>query len=145
MNILNIEHISKIYGEKVIFDDVSLGIHSGDKIGVIGVNGTGKTTLLKIIAKINEKYKGEFTEGDKVLLTALRTRLMADKKLTKMAQTSDPQIFVESIFPKAFGAAAQDSYLESQDTYTSLFEDQHKYNAIMSALADVVYREMRKG
>ena len=41
MNILNIEHISKIYGEKVIFDDVSLGIHSGDKIGVIGVNGTG--------------------------------------------------------------------------------------------------------
>lgn len=47
MNILNIEHISKIYGEKVIFDDVSLGIHSGDKIGVIGVNGTGKTTLLK--------------------------------------------------------------------------------------------------
>ena len=38
----------------------------------------------------------------------------------------------------------RDSYLESQDTYTSLFEDQHKYNAIMSALADVVYREMRK-
>ena len=37
MNILNIEHISKIYGEKVIFDNVSLGIHSGDKIGVIGV------------------------------------------------------------------------------------------------------------
>ena len=57
MNILNIEHISKIYGEKVIFDDVSLGIHSGDKIGVIGVNGTGKTTLLKIIAKINEQTK----------------------------------------------------------------------------------------
>ena len=81
----------------------------------------------------------------KQLLTALRSRLMADKKLTKMAQTSDPQIFVESIFPKAFGAAAQDSYLESQDTYTSLFEDQHKYNAIMSALADVVYREMRMG
>lgn len=49
-----------------------------------------------------------------MLLTALRSRLMADKKLTKMAQTSDPQIFVESIFPKAFGAAAQDSYLESQ-------------------------------
>ena len=59
MNILNIEHISKIYGEKVIFDDVSLGIHSGDKIGVIGVNGTGKTTLLKIIAKINEPDKGK--------------------------------------------------------------------------------------
>ena len=64
---------------------------------------------------------------------------------TKIAYYEDEkQIFVESIFPKAFGAATQDSYLESQDTYTSLFEDQHKYNAIMSALADVVYREMRK-
>ncbi len=111
--------------------------------GAMGLDA--KSPLDEIIAKINEKYKGEFTEGDKVLLTALRSRLMADKKLTKMAQTSDPQIFVESIFPKAFGAAAQDSYLESQDTYTSLFEDQHKYNAIMSALADVVYREMRMG
>ena len=46
MNILNVEHISKIYGEKVIFDDVSLGIHHGDKIGIIGVNGSGKGTLL---------------------------------------------------------------------------------------------------
>ena len=64
MNILNIEHISKIYGEKVIFDDVSLGIHSGDKIGVIGVNGTGKTTLLKIIAKINEPDKGKIICGN---------------------------------------------------------------------------------
>ena len=60
-----------------------------------------------------------------------------------MAKTSDPQIFAESIFPKAFGDAAQDSYMESQDTYTTLFEDQHKYNAIMSALAEVIYRELR--
>ena len=66
MNILNIEHISKIYGEKVIFDDVSLGIHSGDKIGVIGVNGTGKTTLLKIIAKINEPDKGQIICGNRI-------------------------------------------------------------------------------
>ena len=69
---------------------------------------------------------------------------MGDKKLASMARTADPQIFAESIFPKAFGTAAQDSYMESQETYTSLFEDQHKYNAIMSALADVIYREMRR-
>lgn len=46
----------------------------------------------------------------------------------------------EYIFPKAFGDAAQDSYMESQETYTTLFEDQRKYNAIMSALAEVIYR-----
>ena len=50
MNIINIEHISKVYGEKVIFDDASYGIQEGDKIGIIGINGTGKTTLLNMIA-----------------------------------------------------------------------------------------------
>ena len=108
------------------------------------MGGDSKEPLDEIIEKINEKFKGAFTDGDKVLLNALHTKLMADKKLTKMARSSDPQIFAESIFPKAFGDAAQDSYMESQDTYTSLFEDQNKYNAIMSALADVIYREMRK-
>ena len=50
MNILNIEHIHKIFGDKVIFDDISCGIDQGEKIGIIGVNGTGKTTLLRVIA-----------------------------------------------------------------------------------------------
>ena len=50
MNVLNLEHISKTYGEKVIFDDISCGIHQGDKIGIIGINGTGKTTFLRILA-----------------------------------------------------------------------------------------------
>ncbi len=50
MNIINIEHISKIYGEKRIFDDASFGIQEGDKIGIVGINGTGKSTLLKMIS-----------------------------------------------------------------------------------------------
>ncbi|HJB14747.1 MAG TPA: ABC-F family ATP-binding cassette domain-containing protein [Candidatus Blautia excrementipullorum] len=59
MNILNIEHISKIYGDKTIFDDVSLGIQQGDKIGIIGINGTGKTTFLKILAGLEEPDQGQ--------------------------------------------------------------------------------------
>lgn len=50
MNILNIEHVSKLYGDKWIFDDISCGIQENEKIGIIGINGTGKTTLLRIIA-----------------------------------------------------------------------------------------------
>lgn len=103
-----------------------------------------KEPLDEIIEKINEKYKGAFTEGDRVLLNALHAKLMANKKLANMARTSDPQIFAESIFPKAFGDAAQDSYMEAQDTYTALFENQSKYNAIMSALGRIIYRELRK-
>ncbi|MDO4298113.1 MAG: ATP-binding cassette domain-containing protein [Lachnospiraceae bacterium] len=59
MNIINIEHISKVYGEKTIFDDVSYGIHAGDKIGIVGINGTGKTTLLRIIAGVEEPDEGQ--------------------------------------------------------------------------------------
>lgn len=93
---------------------------------------------------INEKFKGEFTNADRVLLTALHDRLLADPKLAKLARSSDPQIFTESIFPKAFDTAAQDSYLEAQDTFSSLFEDTSKYKAIMSALAEWLYGEFRK-
>ena len=50
MNIINIEHISKIYGEKTVFDDASFGIQQGDKIGIVGINGVGKSTVLRMIA-----------------------------------------------------------------------------------------------
>lgn len=59
MNILNIEHIHKVFGEKVIFDDVSFGVQEGDKIGIIGINGTGKSTLLKMIAGVQEPDEGQ--------------------------------------------------------------------------------------
>ena len=59
MNILNLEHISKTFGEKVIFDDVSYGIHENDKIGIIGINGTGKSTLLRMIAGEEEPDEGQ--------------------------------------------------------------------------------------
>ena len=59
MNILNIEHVSKLYGDKWIFDDISCGIQEGEKIGIIVINGTGKTTLLRIIAGTEEPDQGQ--------------------------------------------------------------------------------------
>lgn len=50
MNLMTLENISKNYSEKPLLNNISLGINSGEKIGMIGVNGTGKSTLLKIIA-----------------------------------------------------------------------------------------------
>ena len=102
-----------------------------------------KSTLDEILDKINEKYKGQFTDGDRVMLGALHDKLIADDKLASSARTSDPRIFTESIFPSAFGNAAMESYMEAQDSYGSLFEDKSKYDAVMSALAGVIYREMR--
>lgn len=102
-----------------------------------------KSTLDEILDKINEKYKGQFTDGDRGMLGALHDKLIADDKLASSARTSDPRIFTESIFPSAFGNAAMESYMEAQDSYGSLFEDKSKYDAVMSALAGVLYREMR--
>ena len=59
MNLLNVEHISKIFGEKVLFHQASFGVCQGDKIGIIGINGTGKTTLLKMIAGLEEPDEGQ--------------------------------------------------------------------------------------
>lgn len=59
MNIINIEHIHKVFGEKVIFEDASFGIHEGNKIGIVGINGTGKTSLLRMIAGIEEPDQGQ--------------------------------------------------------------------------------------
>lgn len=103
-----------------------------------------KSTLDEILEKINEKYKGAFTEADRVMIDTLHAKLIADKKLESSARTADPRIFAESIFPVAFGTAAMESYMESQDSYSSLFENKSKYDAVMSALAGVIYREMRQ-
>ena len=133
--------------EKTFDGDISLDDESGTYGQAKPKRGSkpeSKDPLDEIIERINERYKGEFTEADRVVIGALANKLRSDTKLTNMAISSDPKIFAESIFPQAFNIAAQDSYMESQETYSSLFENQGKYNAIMSTLADMLYREMRK-
>ena len=78
------------------------------------------------------------------MINAPADKLRGDTRLANMAVSSDPQIFAESIIPQAFSEAAWTSSMESQETYSSLFEDHSKYNAIMSTLANILYREARK-
>ncbi|CDI49245.1 ABC-F family ATP-binding cassette domain-containing protein [Clostridium tetani] len=58
MNLISVENLSKSYGEKALINDISFSINEGDKIGIIGINGTGKSTLLKIIAGIESHDNG---------------------------------------------------------------------------------------
>ena len=89
MNILNIEHVSKIYGDKVIFDDVSYGIHQGDKIGIIGINGTGKTTLLRIIAGLEETDEGQIIRQNGLRITYLPQNPEFPKDATILSYVND--------------------------------------------------------
>jgi ATP-binding cassette subfamily F protein uup len=63
MNLLTIEHLTKSYTERLLFDDTSFSINEGDKIGLIGINGTGKSTLLRIVAGLEAPDQGNVVKG----------------------------------------------------------------------------------
>ena len=89
MNLITIEHLTKSYTERLLFDDTDFSINEGEKIGIIGINGTGKSTLLKIAAGLEEPDGGNvvrwrnldmrylpqnpgFVEGDTILESIVR-------------------------------------------------------------------------
>ena len=167
------EYIFCSYLAKVVPADPQIPFDLGDRVklkyynlektyeGSIGLvkeeKGVYKTAKLKkpvkmtetlspleqVIEKINQQYMGNFTDGDKVVITALHQKLKNNKKLIKAAKTDGRQIFEKNIFPQLFEDAAQEAYIESTETYTKLFEDAGKYRAIMNALAQAIFDEIR--
>ena len=63
MNLVTAEHLTKSYTERLLFDDTDFSINEGDKIGLIGINGTGKSTLLKLVAGLEEPDSGRIVRG----------------------------------------------------------------------------------
>lgn len=86
MNLLSAENITKSYSEKKLFDNISLGINEGDKIGVIGVNGTGKSTLLKVIAGIEEMDEGRIIKGNSIRIEFLSQNPYFDSEVSVLEQ-----------------------------------------------------------
>lgn len=71
MNILTAEHIKKSYTERLLFDDTDFYLHEGEKVGILGINGTGKSTLLKILAGMEEPEEGEVVLANHVVMRYL--------------------------------------------------------------------------
>lgn len=71
MNILTVDHISKTYTGRMLFDDASFYLEEGEKVGVIGINGTGKSTLLKIIAGLEEPDQGKVIYANNMVVSYL--------------------------------------------------------------------------
>ena len=82
MSILNLEHISKNLGGRVILDEASVGIEAGEKVGIIGINGTGKSTLLSIIAGAMEPDEGEVIRQNGLRISYLSQNPDFDTKKT---------------------------------------------------------------
>ena len=88
MVLLTAENIRKSYGTRVIFDDISFSIHEGDKIGVVGVNGTGKSTLLKIVAGVNQADSGEI-----ITMNGMRMGYLPQSPVFRPGTTVLEQVF----------------------------------------------------
>lgn len=71
VNIINIENCTKAYTDKVLFKDINFYLHDGEKVGIIGINGTGKSTLLKIIAGIEEPDEGTYAKANDCVIRYL--------------------------------------------------------------------------
>ena len=102
-----------------------------------------ESTLEEIISKINEKYQGIFTEGDRVIVETMYKKCTKDKALKKYAKNNDAEIFEQSIFQEEFKRIAQTCYMESMGAFAKLFENKDFYNEIMGQIGSSVYRELR--
>lgn len=86
MNIITFENICKSYSEKKLIENLSFGINEGEKIGLIGVNGTGKSTLLKIVAGVEEIESGKITKANKARIEYLPQNPDYDENSTVLEQ-----------------------------------------------------------
>ncbi|WP_027625565.1 ABC-F family ATP-binding cassette domain-containing protein [Clostridium lundense] len=86
MNLISVENLSKSYGEKTLLNSINFGINEGDKIGIIGINGTGKSTLLKIVAGIENYDTGNIIQKNNLVIEYLPQNPFFDEEATVIEQ-----------------------------------------------------------
>lgn len=82
MNLLTAEHLTKVFTQRRLLDDTDFSINEGEKIGVIGINGTGKSTLLRLIAGLEEPDEGTITRGRNLTIRYLPQTPVFDEGAT---------------------------------------------------------------
>ena len=126
MNLLSVEGISKSYGEKVVFNPLSFGINQGQKIALIAKNGSGKTSILNIIAGEDTPDKGNvvFRKGTRVAYLAQEPKL--DSKLTveeSILQSDNPILKIIANYDNSLENP------EDQEAYQKAFEAMDQFQA----------------
>ncbi|HAT1249894.1 TPA: ATP-binding cassette domain-containing protein [Corynebacterium striatum] len=81
-NLINLENVSKSFGLQTLLDGVSLGVQSGDRIGIVGVNGGGKTTLLEVLTGIEPPDEGRVSHNSDLRMAVVTQRFELDDALT---------------------------------------------------------------
>lgn len=112
MKIYSVEQLSKTYGDKPLFQDIQFHIQTGERIGLIGVNGTGKSSLLKILAQIDDADQLELTHPKDFTIGYLAQEPKFDESLTiveQVFQTDTPIIQTVKRYEKALIQLTNDS------------------------------------
>ncbi len=107
MNIIGVENITKSYTERKLFDKASFYLQEGEKVGVVGINGTGKSTLLKIIAGLEEPEEGTVTKANHIVVRYLPQNPVFHSEMSVI-----DSVLAECI-PHMAGDMAHENHLES--------------------------------
>ena len=126
MNYLSVENISKAYGEKVLFQDISFGINKDQKIAFVAKNGSGKTSILNIIAGLDESDTGQVISRKGIKISYLSQKHSFDENLTieeTIFSTENTILPIISLYEKALNNP------EDADAYQKAFDLMDQHNA----------------
>jgi ATP-binding cassette subfamily F protein uup len=126
LNYLNAENISKSYGERTLFEGLSFSIHKGQKIAFIAKNGTGKTTILNIVAGVDYSDTGNITFRKDLIISFLPQDPVLDESLTieqAIFKSNNPILKVIDNYQKAL------SNSENSEAYQKAFEEMELHHA----------------
>ncbi|TDL57265.1 ABC transporter ATP-binding protein [Paenibacillus dendritiformis] len=110
MHIMTIEDLGKSYGDKILFRDVSFGIEEGNRFGIIGVNGTGKSTFLRTIAGWEQPEQGKVLAGSRITIRFVPQEPEFDPEATILDQVlggDAPDMTAVRVYTEALERAAQ--------------------------------------
>ena len=120
MNLLTVDNISKTFTHRKLFDDTSFYLQEGEKVGIIGINGTGKSTLLKIIAGLEEPDAGE----------VIRTNNLVIRYLPQMPEFRAEDTVLESVL----------SYAKTGSTHKAEVLEEHERCDLESTAKNMMTR-----
>ena len=119
--------------------------------GVLEPGGAGgdavpdkkRDPLQVLVDKFNEQWAGNFTEGDRVVIDTLWKRIAENPRVAETIRRDGRQVFESSVLPKVFEEEAMRAYMESNDSFSSLFEDGEKYRAMMNAIGQLLVEKFK--
>ena len=124
MEILSIEGLTKTYGDKLLFNQISFSIQNRDRIGIVGVNGTGKSTLLKVIAGIEDRDNGTLNHAQnfKIAYLAQEPNLNIDRTVLEevFSGDSDVMIVLRQYEQALINLSKNPNDLQAQDAFTKI-------------------------